>query len=57
MHCIWQPTSGHLPGKSRGRISLVVYSLWDHKESDMTEQLHFHFLSLTVSWTEHPFAS
>ena len=30
-----------LPGKSHGRRSLVGYSPWGCKESDMTEQLHF----------------
>ena len=39
----WQPTSVLLPGKSHGRRSLVGCSPWGHKESDMTEQLHFHF--------------
>ena len=34
-----------LPGESHGRRSLVGYSLWGQKESDMTERLHFHFLS------------
>ena len=29
-----------LPGKSHGWRSLVVYSPWGRKESDMTEQLH-----------------
>ena len=32
-----------LPGKSHGWRSLVGYSPWGHTESDMTEQLHFHF--------------
>ena len=32
-----------LPGKSHGRRSLVGCSPWGHEESDMTEQLHFHF--------------
>ena len=32
-----------LPGKSHGRRNLVGYSPWGLKESDMTEQLHFHF--------------
>ena len=32
-----------LPGKSHGRRSLVGCSPWGSKESDMTEQLHFHF--------------
>ena len=27
------------PGKSHGHRSLAGYSLWGHKESDMTEQL------------------
>ena len=38
----WQPTAVLLPGKSHGRRSLVGYSPWGHKESDMTERLHFH---------------
>ena len=36
----WQSTPVLLPGKFHG---LVSYSPWGHKESDMTEQLHFHF--------------
>ena len=36
----WQPTPVLLPGKSYGQRSLVCYSLWGHKESDTTEQLH-----------------
>ena len=28
--------------KSHGQRSLVDYSPWDRKESDTTEQLHFH---------------
>ena len=35
----WQPTSVFLPGKSHGQRSLVDYSPWGHKKSDMTEQL------------------
>ena len=35
--------SSILPGKSHGWRSLVGYSPWGGKESDMTEQLHFHF--------------
>ena len=34
----WQPTPVFLPGKSHGQWSLAVYSLWGHKESDMTER-------------------
>ena len=45
-----------------GQRSLAGYSPWGHKEPDMTERLHFHFLSLffltlemilspvTISW-------
>ena len=32
-----------LPGKSHGRRRVVGYSSWSLKESDRTEQLHFHF--------------
>ena len=39
----WHPTPVLLPGKSHGRRSLVGCSPWDHKESDTTERLHFHF--------------
>ena len=39
----WQPTPVPLPGKSHGQRSLVGYSPWGRKESDRTEQLHFHF--------------
>jgi len=40
----WQPTPVLLPGKFRGWRSLVGYSPWGHKELEITEQLHFHFL-------------
>ena len=36
-----EPIPVSLPGKSHGRRSLVGYSPWGHKESDMTEQRHF----------------
>ena len=39
----WHPTPVLLPGKSRGRGSLVGYRLWGPEELDTTEQLHFHF--------------
>ena len=39
----WQSTPVLLPGKSHGQRSLIGYSPWGRKESDMTEQLHFHF--------------
>ena len=35
----WHPTPIFLPGESHGQRSLVGYSPWAHKESDMTEQL------------------
>ena len=38
-----QPILVLLPGKSHGWRSLVGYSPWGHKESDLTERLHFHF--------------
>ena len=41
----WQPTLVLLPGKSHGRSSLVGYSPCGRKELDMTEWLHFNFLS------------
>ena len=37
------PLPAFLPGKSHGERSLVGYSPWGRKESDMTERLHFHF--------------
>ena len=37
------PTPVLLPGKSHGQRSLVGCSPWGSEESDMTEQLHFHF--------------
>ena len=36
----WQSIPVFLPGESHGWRSLVGYSPWGHKESDMTEQLH-----------------
>ena len=38
----WQPTPVFVPGKSRGQRSLMDYSPWDHKESEMTEWLSTH---------------
>ena len=34
-------TLGTLPGESHGGRSLVGYSPWGYKESDMTERLHY----------------
>ena len=36
-------SSKSMPGKFHGLRSLVGYSPWGRKESDMTERLHFHF--------------
>ena len=33
----WQPTPVLLPGEFHGQRSLVGYSPWGHRESDMTE--------------------
>ena len=35
----WQPTPVFLPGEFHGRKSLVGYSLWSRKQSDVTERL------------------
>ena len=35
----WLPTPVFLPGEFHGQRSLVGYSPWDRKESDMTEGL------------------
>ena len=39
----YQSTPVLLPGKFHGLRSLVGYCPWGRKESDTTEQLHFHF--------------
>ena len=44
----WQSTSGLLLRKSHGQRSLVGYSPWGCKESDTTEQLHFHFQTMNI---------
>ena len=38
----WQPTPVCLPGESHGQRSLVGYSPWGGKESDMTDHEHTH---------------
>ena len=38
----WQPAPVFLSGKSHEQRSLVGYSPWSHKESDITEQLSTH---------------
>ena len=39
---ILQPTPVFLLGKPHGQRSLVGYSLWGHKELDMTEHTQIH---------------
>ena len=39
----WHPTPLLSPAESHGRRSLVGHSPWGRKESNTTEQLHFHF--------------
>ena len=43
-----QPTPVFLPGESHGQRSVAGYSPWDRKDSDMTERLYVHFLSVHV---------
>ena len=38
---LWLPTPVFLPGEFYGQRSMVGYSPWDHKESDMTKQVTF----------------
>ena len=47
----WQPTPVFLPGESHGQRSLVSYSPWGRKESDMTERLHFPFTCESLGQT------
>ena len=42
----WQPTPVSLLGEPHGQRSLMGYSPWDHKESDMIEELNTHALVL-----------
>ena len=52
----WAAISGvtqSQPGKSHGWRSLVGYSPWGRKESDMTEQPHFHFHALEKEMATH----
>ena len=42
----WQTTPVFLPGKFHGWRSLAGYSLWDCKELDTTEQIHWFTFAL-----------
>ena len=46
----WQPTPVFLPRKSHGQRSLVGYSPWCCKESDMTERAHTHTHTPPPTW-------
>ena len=48
----WQPIPVFLPGESHGQRSLVGYSPWGHKESDMTERLT-HTCSVCSTWRKY----
>ena len=52
----WQPTPVFLPRKPHGQRSLVGYSPWGHKESDMTERLNSSSRS-PVTCPFHPHSS
>ena len=45
----WQPTLVFLPREFHGQRSLVGYSPWGWKESDMTEQ-HTYELEVIIGW-------
>ena len=46
----WKPTPVFWPGESHEQRSLAGYSLWDCKESDMTEWLTFIFTLEQMDW-------
>ena len=49
----WQPTPIFLPGEAYGHRSLVDYSPWGHKESDMVEQLTLSLNSIFIWRAEY----
>ena len=50
----WHPTPELPPGEPHGGRSPAGYSPWSRKESDTTEQLHFHFHFPLSSAFVHP---
>ena len=48
----WQPIPVFLPGRYHGHRSLAGYSIWGHKQSDMTEWLNTHTHTHTHTHTE-----
>ena len=45
--------SEFLPGKSHGQRSLVGYSPWGHKKSNMTEKLTHTYKLYSILWLQH----
>ena len=45
------PTPVFLPGEFHGQRSQVDYSPWGHKESEMTERLHFTYIYTFIVYT------
>ena len=48
----------HAPGDGKGQASLTCCSLWGHKESDMTEQLHntiYNFVQFLMRIKDFPY--
>ena len=50
----WQSTPVFFPGQFHGQRSLVDYSPWGHKVSDMTEHLNAHTGTLTAPLLQIP---
>ena len=53
----WQPTPVFLPGKFHGQRSLAGYSLWDCKDSDMTEHTTAPFATVEYPVCQPPVSS
>ena len=54
----WQPTPVLVPGQSHGQRSLVGYSPWGHKVSDMTEHACAHKRTRPhISYLKIPYAA
>ena len=45
----WQPTPVFLPGEAHGQRSLVGYSPWGWKDSDMTERQYTHAIQILLT--------
>ena len=51
----WQLTPVFLPGELHGQWSLAGYSLWGHKELDMTDQLTYKHTAFFMVQLSHPY--